>query len=219
MKRACNTLRQQLVARMWSELNIQTGGLTTVRTTNNLDVNTPTTQLWTLFGWSSPSLSPTSLLQDRGGAPKNPLTKPTFTMTHFTMAHPLGVTQSIPTVAVKCTDFLWALITMSRLERFQTELPLLREWHCQRTSLLRVLWSQCFTSSNVIWSDIEMINEWVCKKLTEASTKQTWGTRMGELSRPEKIAEPNREKTGLLCWQGHSQWEAMGSLFPASYSP
>lgn len=52
----------------------------------------------------------------------------------------------------------------------------------------------------------------MCKKLTEASTKQTWGARMGELSRPEKIAEPNREKTRLLCWQGHSQWERSHGL-------
>ena len=133
MKRACNAFRHQLVARMWSELNMQTEGLTsltTLCTTNNLGVNNPMPQLWTLFCWRSPSLSPTSPLRDRGGAPKNPLTKPTFKRLTSQWLILWGwLKQTILTVTVKCTDFLWALITMSRLERFQTELPLLREWH------------------------------------------------------------------------------------------
>lgn len=146
MKRACNTLRHQLVARMWSELNIQTGGLTTVRTTNNLDVNTPV-QLWTLFGWSSQSEPYISVT----GPWRGPRTHWQSPPSHNDSLHngsSSGGDSKHPHCSSQMHRFsLGTNHNVQTRERFQTELPLYASDTVRRTSLLRVLWSQCFTSS------------------------------------------------------------------------
>lgn len=93
MKRACNAFRHQVVARMWSELNIQTEGLTsltTVRATNNLGVNTPMPQLWTLFCWRYPVWALHLRYRTVEGPPRTHWQNPPSNDS----LHPLGVTQT-----------------------------------------------------------------------------------------------------------------------------